>query len=121
MNPNLIKQARQLRLSGLISSLELRLEEARSHQLPHAQFLELIFQDELNVRQQRLIDKRKKYAGFRDHKTLEDFDWSFNAAIKRQSFYDLATGQFIRERRDVLLIGPPGLGIMPGTGLCRVV
>jgi DNA replication protein DnaC len=110
MNPNLIKQARQLRLSGLISSLELRLEEARSHQLPHAQFLELIFQDELNVRQQRLIDKRKKYAGFRDHKTLEDFDWSFNAAIKRQSFYDLATGQFIRERRDVLLIGPPGLG-----------
>ena len=110
MNPNLIKQARQLRLSGLISSLELRLEEARSHQLPHAQFLELIFQDELNVRQQRLIDKRKKYAGFRDHKTLEDFDWSFNTAIKRQAFYDLATGQFIRERRDVLLIGPPGLG-----------
>lgn len=110
MNPNLIKYGRQLRLSGLVASLELRLEEARTHQLAHAQFLELVFQDELNVRQQRVIEKRKKWAGFRDHKTLEDFDWSFNPALQRQQFYELATGRFIRERRDVLLIGPPGLG-----------
>jgi DNA replication protein DnaC len=110
MNSNLIQSARKLRLSGLLPSLELRLQEARTHQLPHEQFLELVFQDELNVRQQRLIEKRQKSAGFRDLKTLEDFDWSFNPTIKRQPFYDLATGQFIRQRRDVLLIGPPGLG-----------
>lgn len=110
MNQNLAHYARQLRLSGLLASLELRLEEARTHQLPHEQFLELVFQDELNVRQQRLIDKRRKAAGFRDQKTLEDFDWTFNPSIKRHQFYELATGQFIRQRRDVLLIGPPGLG-----------
>lgn len=110
MNPNLIQYARQLRLSGLLPSLELRLQEARTHQLPQEQFLELVFQDELNVRQQRLIEKRKKAAGFRDHKTLEDFDWTFNPSIKRQPMYELASGQFIRQRRDVLLIGPPGLG-----------
>lgn len=110
MNPNLMQYARQLRLSGLLSSLELRLQEARTHQLPHEQFLELVFQDELNVRQQRLIEKRKKAAGFRDHKTLEDFDWTFNPSIKRQPLYELASGQFIRQRRDVLLLGPPGLG-----------
>jgi DNA replication protein DnaC len=110
MNQNLVHYARQLRLSGLLASLELRLEEARTHQLPHEQFLDLVFQDELNVRQQRLIDKRKKAAGFRDQKTLEDFDWTFNPSIKRHQFYELATGQFIRQRRDVLLIGPPGLG-----------
>jgi DNA replication protein DnaC len=110
MNPNLAQFARQLRLSGLLSSLELRLQEARTHQLPHEQFLELVFQDELNVRQQRLIEKHTKAAGFRDHKTLEDFDWSFNPSINRQQMYDLATGQFIRQRRDLLLIGPPGLG-----------
>ena len=68
MNQNLVHYARQLRLSGLISSLAVRLEEARTHQLPHEQFLELVFQDELNIRQQRLIDKRKKAAGFRDQK-----------------------------------------------------
>ena len=110
MNRNLATIARQLRLSGLLTSLELRLEEARSHQLPHEQFLELIFQDELNVRQQRMIDKRTKAAGFRDQKTLDDFDWTFNPSIKRQQMYDLATGQFVRQRRDVLMIGPPGLG-----------
>jgi DNA replication protein DnaC len=110
MNQNLIQSVRKLRLSGLLSSLELRLQEARSHQVPHEQFLELILQDELNIRQQRLIDKRTKDAGFRDRKTLEDFDWNFNPTIKRQPFYELATGQFIRQRRDFLLIGPPGTG-----------
>jgi len=111
MNQPLAQYARQLRLSGLLASLELRLQEARTHQLPHEQFLELIFQDELNVRQQRLIEKRRRAAGFRDaHKTLEDFDWGFNPAIKRQPLYELATAQFIRQHRDVFLIGPPGLG-----------
>jgi DNA replication protein DnaC len=111
MNSHLTQYARQLRLSGLLASLELRLQEARTHQLPHEQFLELIFQDELNVRQQRLIEKRKRAAGFRDaNKTLEDFDWAFNPAIKRQPIYELATAQFVREHRDVLLLGPPGLG-----------
>jgi DNA replication protein DnaC len=111
MYSHLTQYARQLRLSGLLASLELRLQEARTHQLPHEQFLELIFQDELNVRQQRLIEKRKRAAGFRDaNKTLEDFDWAFNPAIKRQPIYELATAQFVREHRDVLLLGPPGLG-----------
>lgn len=111
MNQHLTQYARQLRLSGLLASLDLRLQEARTHQLPHEQFLELIFQDEINVRQQRLIEKRKRDAGFRDaNKTLEDFDWAFNPAIKRQPIYELATAQFIRQHRDVFLIGPPGLG-----------
>lgn len=111
MNPHLAQYARQLRLSGLLASLELRLREAQTHQLPYEQFLELIFQDEINVRQQRLIEKRKRDAGFRDaNKTLEDFDWAFNPAIKRQPIIELATAQFIRQHRDVFLIGPPGLG-----------
>jgi DNA replication protein DnaC len=43
-------------------------------------------------------------------KTLEDFDWSFNPSIPRKQIYDLATGQFIREAKDVLFLGPPGVG-----------
>jgi DNA replication protein DnaC len=110
MNQTLMQSARKLRLSGLLTSLELRLQEAQTHQLPHAQFLELVFQDELNVRAQRLIDKRQKLATFRELKTLEDFDWTFNTAIKRQQIYELASAQFIRQRRDLLFLGPPGLG-----------
>ena len=62
MNNALTQSARRLRLSGLLSSLELRLHEATTHQLSHAQFLELVFQDELNIREQRLIEKRRKWA-----------------------------------------------------------
>lgn len=110
MTNTLVQSARQLRLSGLLCSLEVRLHEATTHQLPHAQFLELVFQDELNVRGQRLIDKRRKTAHFRDAKTLEEFDWGFNPGIKRQLLYELASANFIRQHRDVLLLGPPGVG-----------
>lgn len=110
MNHNLIQSARALRLSGLLTTVEMRLQEALSHQLTHEQFLELILQDELNVRAARLIERRKKSAAFRELKPLEDFDWEFNAAIKRAQIYDLATGNFIRQNRDLLLLGPPGVG-----------
>jgi DNA replication protein DnaC len=88
----------------------MRLQEALTHQLSHEQFLQLILQDELNVREQRLIGRREKIAAFRERKTLEDFDWSFNSSIKRAQIYDLAAGHFVRQHRDVLLIGPPGVG-----------
>jgi DNA replication protein DnaC len=110
MTHNLKEACRQLRLSGLVGSLDLRLQEASSNQLPHLQFLELLLQDELNVRAQRQVERRKKAAAFRDLKPLEDFDWSFNASIKRSQIFDLATGQFIRQHRDILLLGPPGVG-----------
>ena len=51
MHPNIQYTLRQLRLSGLANSLELRLQEARSNNLDPLEFLELVLQDELNVRQ----------------------------------------------------------------------
>src|SRR5687767_14198371 len=112
MNPtNQLKaQAHALRLSGLLSTLEVRLQEAQSHRLPHAEFLELVFQDEINVRQQRLIARRNQSADFRDLRSLESFDCSFNPSIIRAQIYQLATCAFLQERRDVLFVGPPGVG-----------
>jgi DNA replication protein DnaC len=110
MNDSLRTALVRLRLSGLAQSLEVRLQEAVGHQLGHTEFLELILQDELAVRNQRLLARRTKAAGFREQKTLEDFDWQFNPSIKRKQIFDLATGRFVREARDVLLIGPPGTG-----------
>ena len=104
------RHALNLRMSGLLGSLELRLREAESHRLPYAEFLELIFQDELNVRNQRLIARRNKVADFRETRSLENFDFAFNTTINRGQVYQLATCQFVREKRDVLLVGPPGVG-----------
>jgi DNA replication protein DnaC len=87
-----------------------RLQEAAGHQLTHAEFLELILQDELFVRQERQIDRRVKGALFRETKTLDNFDWSFNPSIPKKQVFDLATCRFIRETRDVLFLGPPGTG-----------
>jgi len=101
---------KQLRLSGLAQTLNVRLQEAAANRLGHAEFLELICQDELNVRHQRLMDRRTKTADFRALKTLEDFDWSFNPSLNRKQIFDLATGRFIREAKDVLFLGPPGVG-----------
>ena len=100
----------RLRLSGLAASLDVRLQEAAGHHLSHGEFLELVLQDELLVRSERLVGRRTKAAGFRELKTLDEFDFSFNGSIKRKQIFELATGKFIREARDVLLIGPPGLG-----------
>jgi len=110
MNETLSTTLRKLRLSGLAQSLEVRLHEAASHQLSHAEFLELILQDELAVRQDRQIERRTKAASFRDQRRLEEFDFSFNPSIRSKQIYDLATGRFVREARDVLLLGPPGTG-----------
>jgi len=110
MNDTLVRMIRQLRLGGLLESLDVRLQEARGNNLSHEEFLELILQDESNIRQQRLITRRVKAASFRDTKTLEDFDFRFNTSIKRKQIFDLASCRFIREQRDVLFIGPPGVG-----------
>src|SRR5262249_24769968 len=67
--------------------------------------------DELSRRSDRLLERRRKQAGFRDpHKTLDNFDFSFNKKMNRSTVFDLATGAFITRREDALLLGPPGTG-----------
>ena len=110
MNATLTTQARALRLSGPLVSLEVRLQEATGNQLSHAEFLELLFQDELNIRAQRAISRREQRAHFREQRTLEDFDFHFNPKINRKQIHQLAAGHYLKEARDILFIGPPGVG-----------
>jgi DNA replication protein DnaC len=111
MNPSSLESTlKQLRLSGLCQTLAVRLQEAGANRLSHGEFLELILQDELNVRQERKLGRRTHAAEFHALKPLEDFDWSFNPSIHRKEIYDLATCNFIRQAKDVLFLGPPGVG-----------
>lgn len=110
MKDALTAMLKQLRLSGLLETLELRLHEAAGHSLSHAEFLELLLQDELAIRADRQRQRRLQAALFRELRSLEDFDWSFNPSIKKKQVYDLASGRFVRETRDVLFLGPPGVG-----------
>jgi len=110
MNASIQTALRQLRLSGMLQSLEVRLQEASGNSLTHGEFLELILQDELLVRKDRQMKRHLKAAQFRELKSLEDFDWQFNPSIKKKLVYELASGRFIRENRDCLFLGPPGTG-----------
>jgi len=110
MNDALCSVLKKLRLSGLLESLEIRLQEAAGNSLSHIEFLELIVQDELAVRSDRQLQRRVKAALFRELKPLDQFDWAFNPSIKKKQVLDLATCRFVRERRDVLWLGPPGVG-----------
>ena len=72
MNASLISALKQLRLSGLLQALDVRLQEAAGHQLTHGEFLELVLQDELAVRNERLIQRRVKAASFRELRPLDE-------------------------------------------------
>src|SRR5262249_56120110 len=103
MNNTLKQHAQTLHLSGLLESLELRLQEAEANRLPSAQFLELLLQDEINVRHQRLINRRQKLADFRETRSLDNFAFSFNPGVNRPQIYELAAAHFAPQRPDVLL------------------
>ena len=110
MTPQLQTNLKRLNLSGLLSTLEVRLLEATSNQLSPLEFLELLVADEIQARNDRAIARRIKDAGFRQIKRLEDFDFSFNPSIPKRRIFELAAGHLVREKRDLLLIGPPGVG-----------
>jgi DNA replication protein DnaC len=110
MRNHINDKLKELRLSGIAAALELRLQEAKANQLDYTEFLELLIGDEMAVRQDRKTGRAMKKADFRNLKTLEHFNWQFNPNLDRRRFYELATGKFIRDTRDVLFIGPPGTG-----------
>ena len=73
--------------------------------------LATLVSDELTRRSDRLLERRRKLAAFRDpNKTLDNFDFNFNPKLNRSLVFDLATGAFIDRREDALFLGPGGTG-----------
>jgi DNA replication protein DnaC len=112
MNLNELNRAlRQLRLGGMAAVLETRLRQAQAEPMPPIDFLSCLVTDELTRRGDRLLERRRKQAAFRDpHKTLDNFDFNFNKKMNRSLVFDLATGNFVAKHDDALFLGPPGTG-----------
>jgi DNA replication protein DnaC len=91
--------------------LETRLHQAQAEPMAPIDLLATLVSDELTRRSDRLLDRRRKLAAFRDpHKTLDNFDFTFNPKLNRSMVFDLATGAFIDRREDALFLGPGGTG-----------
>jgi DNA replication protein DnaC len=102
---------KQLRLGGMAEVLETRLHQAQAESMAPIDLLSCLVSDELNRRGERLLERRRKQAAFRDsQKTLDTFDFDFNKKMNRSLVFDLATGAFVGRREDGLFIGPPGSG-----------
>jgi DNA replication protein DnaC len=110
VNAQLEVKMKQLRLSGMVQSVPARVAQAQGGNLLHLEFLELLVTDELAVRADRLCQRRLKQAGITEIKDFTDFNWSFNPKLPRMRLCELATARFVREKTNVLLVGPPGVG-----------
>ena len=102
---------RQLRLGGIATVLETRLHQAQAEAMAPIDLIACLVNDELSRRADRLLERRRKLAAFRDpHKTLDQFDFNFNPKMNRSLVFDLATCAFITKREDALFLGPGGTG-----------
>jgi DNA replication protein DnaC len=111
---NLIELQRalgQLRLGGMAAVLETRLRQAQAEPMAPIDLISSLISDELTRRSDRLLERRRKQASFRDpNATLDNFDFNFNPKMNRSLVFDLATGAFITRREDALFLGPGGTG-----------
>jgi DNA replication protein DnaC len=110
-------------LSGILDSLEARNKEAISAKLAYSEFLALLIADEVARREQKKFSLRVRRAGFRSHKTIEEFDFGFIPKLNRSMIQDLATCRFISEHASVLIAGPCGTGkshLAQALGHCAV-
>ena len=107
---DLLPILKKLRLSGLMHSLDMRLRQAAEDDLSHGEFLLRLLADEVERRDAKQLDSRLRKAGFEQHKTFEDFDFTFNPKIPKMRIVDLATCGFVAKRENVCLVGPAGVG-----------
>ena len=108
--PELSSLLKQLRLSGILDSLEARNREAIDRKLTFTEFLSLLIHDEVARRDQKKLDLRMRRANFRSQKTLNGFDFDRLPGLNRAAVHDLATCRFIEEKVAVLIAGPCGTG-----------
>ncbi len=101
---------KKLRLSGILETLEVRNREAIDEKSSYVEFLQRLLEDEVERRGQKQLSLRLRRSGLDPNKTLEAFDFQFNASINRQEVYDLATCSFVESAEPVWIMGPAGVG-----------
>ena len=115
-NEQTIRERIQLHLTTLkmpvtAEQVDQLLRDVAQSQPSYLQFLESFLSTPAGQRRERSVERRLKSASFRDPGTLESFDWSFNEkTLDPAPFRELATGEFVRRRENVVFVGESGLG-----------
>lgn len=110
MTHQLIPFLKRLRLSGILETLEARNQQAIDGKWTYVEFLARLLEDEVERRGQKQLALRIRRAAINTTKTLEGFDFNFNPGLNRQQILDLSTCGYVRQKRNVLICGPTGVG-----------
>jgi DNA replication protein DnaC len=110
LKPQLSHQLRQLRMSGVMETLESRNRQAIDGQWSYMEFLSRLMEDETERRAQKQLSMRLRRSTLNATKTIEGFDFQFNPNLNRQQILQLAACDYIREHRNLLICGPTGVG-----------
>ena len=100
----------RLSLGTALAHLDGIAQQAAAEAWSYSHFLGRLLEHELVARKQRLVDTSLKFASLPWRKRLEDFDFAFQPSIDRKLIEELATGRFLADGRNILLLGPPGVG-----------
>jgi len=104
------EQMRQLKLVRTAEELPLLLQDASKGEVPYSEFLADLLGRELAAKQERHTAMKTTMARFPFQKGLESFDFKFQPSIEPKVVRELATGRFLADADNVLLLGPPGVG-----------
>lgn len=106
----LLPKLKELKLSGMADSLEMRSELAREQGLTPVEFLALLLDDEIERRHNARIARMERAAGFDWPKSLSQFDFAAIPTLDRSVVLEMASCQFIERKENWLLVGPTGVG-----------
>jgi DNA replication protein DnaC len=101
---------RALKAPAAARALPKLAERARAEEWSYEQFVAVLLKTETDSRDSHGGQARIKAARFPAHKTLEEFDFSFQRSIKKQDVLHLGQLDFLHGRENVVLLGPPGTG-----------
>jgi DNA replication protein DnaC len=104
------EQMRRLKLVRTAEELPLLLQDASKHEASYTDFLAELVSRELAAKQERHTAMKTTMARFPFQKSLESFDFKFQPSLEPKVIRELATGRFIADSDNVLLLGPPGVG-----------
>lgn len=100
----------ELKLAGMKKTLEIRLQQAGGDGVSYTEFISLLLEDEMMNRQDNRRKGLWKAAHLPFEKGIEDFDFAFQPSLKKRDILELATGNFLTSKTNILFIGQPGTG-----------
>jgi DNA replication protein DnaC len=106
----LAQALRELKLSGMLETLDARLAQARAGELGHLDFLQVLCQDEVSRRETTAMGRRLRRARFEQQATLEGFDFGASPKLPAAAIRDLAALRWLHAGESVILYGPVGVG-----------